>query len=224
MRKSLNDIFKQVVDATRERWLKEPPVKYPAGNGTYGSTLSTSGEDGEKPEGALGPVSGNWHDYPYFNNILKANGGEMPLHFYPATVDEITRQFALLSSKTGSQFKYKFPCVLLVLDTPIEYGKNELPTAVVDIAIVTQSNAEWPSYERDVKVFRTVLRPIAEALLAEIRRSKYFQVPTRGLSYTYVERFNTSADLMKEAIKIYGASCDAIELIQMQLNLRNLEC
>lgn len=161
--------------------------------------------------------------YPFAGNVLKANGGEFPIYFYPTTVSEIQRQFSLLTSKTGSQFKYKFPCILLILDTPIEFGEAE-PKAVLDISIATQSNSEWPSYERDFKVFKPLLRPIYSEFVKQLSKSLYISRPTKGFRYTYVERFNTSTDLMKDAVKIYGSSVDAIELIQLELRLTNLEC
>ena len=161
--------------------------------------------------------------YPFAENVKQANAGAVNVYFYPTTVNEIKRQFAMLTQKTGSQFKFKFPCILLVLDNHIVYG-GELPKAVVDISIVTQSNAEWPSYTRDLNVFEPVLRPIAQELLAKLSKSRHIHRPMLGFSYTYVERYNTSTDLMKEANQIYGASVDAVELIQLQLPLINLDC
>ncbi len=193
MSKAVNDILQEVATATKIR-------------------LASSLEFKELLKG-----------YPYAANMLKANGGEFPLYFYPTTVQEIQRQFAILTSKTSSQFKYKFPCILLILDIPIEFG-GELPKAVVDISIATQSNAEWPSYERDFKVFKPLLRPIYEEFISQLKKSMYISRPVRGFKYTYVERFNTSTDLMKDAVKIYGNTVDAIELIQLELDLENLEC
>lgn len=164
-----------------------------------------------------------FEEYPFAEHIRVANNGNFNLYFYPATIDEIKRQYALLTHKTGSQFKYKFPAILLVLDAPVEFG-DENPKATIDLAFITQSNAEWPSYDKDVKVFKTVLRPIVDEFLKQLRKSKYVIRPTKGFKYTYVERFNTSADLVKQSVQLYGASIDAIELIQLQLNLTNLEC
>lgn len=161
--------------------------------------------------------------YPYASNVLKANDGKFPIYFYPTTVSEIQRQFALLTSKTGSQFKYKFPCILLVLDIPVEFGE-EHPVALLDISIATQSNSEWPSYERDFKVFKPILRPIYKEFINQLSKSAYINRPTKGFKYTYIERFNTDMDMMKEAVKIYGSTVDAIELIHLELNLKNLDC
>lgn len=161
--------------------------------------------------------------YPFANNIRVANDGELALHFYPTTINEVKRQFAMLTNITGSQFKFKFPSILLVLDTPVVFG-DEAPKAVVDISIVTQSNAEWPSYDRDLKVFEPVLRPIADEFLRQLAKSKNVTRPANGFKYTYIERYNTSVDLMKESVQLYGASVDAIELIQLQIPLTNLDC
>lgn len=193
MKKSLNNIIAEVVEATRKSLF--------------------SNDDNVIV----------FNEYPYAQNVIKANNGKHALHFYPTTIDEIKRQFAVLTHKTGSQFKFKFPSVLLVLDTPIEFG-GERPIALVDIAIITQSNAEWPSHDRDYKVFRTVLRPIYKEFMKQLRKSIYIQRPTTGFKYTYVERFNTTTDLIKQSIQLYGASVDAIELIQLQLELINLDC
>ena len=193
MTKSVNQIISEVVMATKAKLLNDPLF------------LEL------------------FDEYPFAQNVRVANNGEINLHFYPTTIDEIKRQFSMLTMKTGSQFKFKFPSILLILDTPIEFG-GENPKAVIDIAILTQSNAEWPSFDKDYKVFRTVLRPIADVFLKQLAKSKHISRPYAGFKYTYVERFNTSADLVKQSVQLYGSSVDAIELIQMQLDLLNLEC
>ena len=85
-------------------------------------------------------------------------------------------------------------------------------------------NLNTEKSDKDYKVFRTVLRPIADMFLKQLAKSKHISRPYAGFKYTYVERFNTSADLVKQSVQLYGSSVDAIELIQMQLDLLNLEC
>jgi hypothetical protein len=143
-----------------------------------------------------------------------------PQH-YPGTPNEISDTF--LQLKDFSACKLKFPALFNYQSIRQQKGlANGLTNIYFNLAFVAPVLPVWCTQEREKKVFKTVLRDIYAEFFNQIKRSRYFAVPTAGIHHEYYEVFTTGQPVTKAMEYLYADYMDAIQIINLQLSVTNI--
>ena len=146
------------------------------------------------------------------------------VYFMQGSLLEITN---VLQSYTNSpSYKNKkYPLVILVRDVKEKLNKqlNGLGTSFkCHLLIITLTNPELRSDQREAQNFKPVLLPIFEELINQISKSKLFAMPTvKDMDITKWDCYFYGT---KENIKknIFNDYVDAIDIESITLNTKNI--
>lgn len=136
------------------------------------------------------------------------------------------REHLSIMKKSSGTAPYRFPLIGLYspIDEMVDSEQYEA-RAVVRIIIAVNTLPEYTNEQRLEISFKKVLRPLYESLFRAIEKSKCFNIPYKGLSYTYTENYTFGK---RGAIDFDGKEIDekidAIEIKNLELTIKKLNC
>lgn len=124
-------------------------------------------------------------------------------------------------SKFGFQ---KYPLIALRLPLIQEVNETDVNHASVNMAVFGFTDKNFTSVERYENVIKPILHPIYERLLAALRNSSY--IGGLGvLPHRRVDRLFWGTETKEGNVKyLFSDPLDAIELIDLKLNILDLNC
>ena len=135
----------------------------------------------------------------------------------------------LLERDKELDYKYKkYPLIALRMDFPEEVSGIDIEYTL-NIAILAFTERKYRADERVTSVFKTVLAPLYERFMTEIRNSGNFMWPANldqtKPPHTRILRpyWGTENQEGTEA-QIFTDPLDAIELVNLKLNLKEKNC
>lgn len=134
------------------------------------------------------------------------------------------REYLLTLKKSSSTAAYRFPVIGLY--SPFDEVKMDgKVSASVNLILAVNTLAGYTNEQRVEVSFDSVLRPLYEAFMKSLEECKAFDVPYKGFNHTYVENFSFGK---RGALDVDGKEVDekidAIEIKNLDLNLKNLDC
>lgn len=156
-------------------------------------------------------------DNPYSGNFFP--NGNFNITHYPGTTQEIKNNL-LTMDKDKALKEYKFPGIFNYESKRQDVSHNSR-TIYYNIAIVAPVLSSWLTEQREKFVFDTVLRPIYNELLNQLKKVPFIKSPYDYPTHTMYEVFSTGQD-SNVTILSYGDWIDAIELHSVMVNVE--EC
>ena len=134
------------------------------------------------------------------------------------------REYLLTLKKGISTAPFRFP--LIGLYSPFdERVENGTTSATINLIIAVNTLPGYTNEQRLDTSFKKVLRPLFEDLLKVLNTDGSIDVPYKGLRYTYTENYSFGK---RGALDVDGKEIDekidAIEIKNLELNLKNLSC
>lgn len=128
--------------------------------------------------------------------------------------------------KDSVQRTDKFP--LMILTTPIVETRGTeqkyLATVNVNLTLVAETSKDYTTQERLTNIYKPVLYPLFDSLMAELTNMEYFDTNDYSrLEYTYTDFFYYSGSAAYEQNKL-AYVLDAITIENLELNLLNQNC
>ena len=135
----------------------------------------------------------------------------------------------LLEMDKDRVYQYqKYPLIALRMDFPEEVSGIDI-SYTLNVAILAFTQRDFRAPERMERVFKPVLAPLYERFMQEIRNSGFFMWPVtldqNKPPHTRILRpfFGTEGSEGTEK-QIFTDPLDAIELLNLQLNLKEKTC
>ena len=141
------------------------------------------------------------------------------LYYYPGTYEEIKNAFDIQNRAVKD---LRFPSVISYQQVTEEISLFQ--TIHYELAIITASNQEWTTEQREVSVFQPVLTPIYNELIKQIKSCGWFDLGTNEPSYTKTKVFTTGNQLFDISKDLFGDSVDFIRIRNLKLKVKNSLC
>lgn len=150
-------------------------------------------------------------------------GREFPVNFVWGDSAYI-REYLLTLKSSSETAPYRFP--LIGLYSPFDERKlNGGVSASVNLILAVNTLTGYTNEQRLDVSFKEVLRPLYDDLMTSLDKCRAFEVPYQGFNHTYVENFSFGK---RGALDIDGKEIDekidAIEIKNLELTLKNLDC
>lgn len=135
----------------------------------------------------------------------------------------------LLEKDKDAVYKYqKYPLIALRMDFPEETAGIDI-SYTLNIAILAYTNKNYRASERIENVFKPVLAPLYERFMTEIRNSGFFMWPVTADQskppQTRIQRPFWGTETQEGTEKqIFTDPLDAIELVNLKINLKEKNC
>lgn len=145
-----------------------------------------------------------------------------PYYLYGHRLDIANR---LLEKDEDDVFKYqKYPLIALRLPITQQKGNENTQDVSLNVAIMEFTDQNYPSEKRYENVIKPILAPIYEDLLSAIENSSYFSLVGSPV-HKRVDRLFWGIEQSEGNVKyIFNDPLDAIELIDLELNIVDTNC
>lgn len=140
---------------------------------------------------------------------------------------EVQKRLEEKNSGMTDALREKYPLVWLVCDYAEERGKqiDLYATDRHQLLIVSLTQPNYTMQQRADKIFLPVLYPIYSALLTQIEKDVRIQVASRNLiSHTKIDRYYWGGGSDKEGNNLFSDNVEAIEIKNLEINIKQPEC
>lgn len=160
-----------------------------------------------------------------YHNILFDEPNKLHLWHFPGTQQEITEFFNKVSKDPQAANKL-FPCVLNFQSVEETWGtgNNGLVQIDLDLAIGCVVDVQWTTEQRNRTVHKYVLEPIFDEFMNQIRSCGWFQLDMSGIDMRRMKVFTTGTSTHQALRTQYGWYFDTIQMTNLKLFLKPLEC
>ncbi len=151
--------------------------------------------------------------------------GTLPkkVYFMHGTLKEITSVLQAYTNSPTHKDK-KYPLVILIRDVKEKVNDQRVglgSSFKCRLLIVTITNKDYRSDDREIKNFKPILIPIFEELVRQIRKSRLFGMPTlKAMEIVKWDCYFYGSNVNDK--NIFNDYIDAIDIESISLNTKNL--
>lgn len=162
--------------------------------------------------------------YKYLLSVFNANK-ESHLWHYAGTEDEIRAAFEVIGKDSNAAQKL-FPCIINYQNVVETHGVGEagLVQLDYDLAIVCIVDHSWTTEQRNRLAHETILEPIYDEFMKQVRKCGWFQLPLEGMDFRRMKVFTTGNSMHRALSASFGWYVDMISIADFRPLLKPTLC